>query len=182
MNEPNGALDDSNLKTILAPALAQVRATNPTRPVIIGGQKWSGVPSLATLQLPDDAHLVVTIHTYDPFDFTHQGATWLKPVPPLGRVFGSAADYRGLDANLATVRDYMRSTGRQVFVGEYGANDNPAVPLAQRILYYGTVSSAYASIGVQSCAWAYSNTFKLRDGNGWLPGMVEAIRTTTTLR
>ncbi len=182
MNEPNGALDDSNLKAILTPALAQVRATNPTRPVIIGGQKWSGVPSLATLQLPDDAHLVVTIHTYDPFDFTHQGATWLTPTPALGRVFGSAADYRGLDANLATVRDYMRATGRQVFVGEYGANDHPAVPLAQRILYYGTVSSAYASIGVQSCAWAYTNTFKLRDGNGWLPGMVEAIRTTSTLR
>lgn len=182
MNEPNGALNDSNLKAILTPALAQVRATNPTRPVIIGGQNWSGVPSLATLQLPDDANLVVTVHTYDPFNFTHQGATWITPTPPLGRVFGSAADYRELDANLATVRDYMRATGRQVFVGEYGANDDPAIPLAQRILYYGTVSSAYASIGVQSCAWAYTNTFKLRDGNAWLPGMVEAIRTTTTLR
>ena len=182
MNEPNGALDDSNLKAILTPALAQVRATNPTRPVIIGGQKWSGVPSLATLQLPDDAHLVVTIHTYDPFNFTHQGATWITPTPPLGRVFGSAADYRELDANLATVRDYMRTTGRQVFVGEYGANDDPAIPLAQRILYYGTISSAYASIGVQSCAWAYTNTFRLRDGAAWLPGMLEAIRTTTTLQ
>jgi endoglucanase len=182
MNEPNGALDDSNLKAVLTPALAAVRATNRTRPVIIGGQKWSGVPSLETLQLPDDANLVVTIHTYDPFNFTHQGATWISPTPPLGRVFGSAADYRELDANLATVRAYMQRTGRQVFVGEYGANDNPAIPLAQRILYYGAVSSAYASIGVQSCAWAYANTFKLRDGTGWLPGMVEAIRTTTTLR
>ncbi|WP_237709211.1 glycoside hydrolase family 5 protein [Sphingomonas elodea] len=184
MNEPNGALNDSNLKAILTPALAAVRVTNPTRPVIIGGQNWSGVPSLATLQLPDDPRLVVTIHTYDPFDFTHQNATWLAPlpVPPLGRTFGSAADYRGLDANLATVRAYMRTTGRQVFVGEYGATDDPGVPLAQRILYYGTISSAYASIGVQSCAWAYANTFKLRDGGGWLPGMTEAIRTTTTLQ
>ncbi len=184
MNEPNGALNDSNLKTILTPALAAVRASNRTRPVIIGGQNWSGVPSLATLQLPDDTRLVVTIHTYDPFDFTHQNATWLAPgrVPPLGRTFGSAADYRELDANLATVRDYMRTTGRQVFVGEYGANDDPGIPLSQRVLYYGAVSSAYASIGVQSCAWAYANTFKLRDGSGWLPGMMDAIRTTTTLQ
>ncbi|MET3710644.1 endoglucanase [Sphingomonas trueperi] len=184
MNEPNGALNDGNLLAILTPALAQVRATNPTRPVIIGGQNWSGVPSLATLQLPDDPRLVVTIHTYDPFDFTHQNATWLAPgrVPPLGRIFGGAADLRELNANLAAVQAYMQRTGRQVFVGEYGANDDPGIPLAQRILYYGTLSSAYASIGVQSCAWAYTNTFKLRDGNGWLPGMVEAIRTTTTLR
>lgn len=184
MNEPNGALNDSNLKAILTPALAAVRATNPTRPVIVGGQNWSGVPSLATLQLPDDPRLVVTIHTYDPFDFTHQNATWLAPgrVPPLGRTFGGAADLRELDANLSTVRAYMQRTGRQVFVGEYGANDDPGVPLAQRVLYYGTVSSAYASIGVQSCAWAYLNTFKLRDGTGWLPGMIDAIRTTTTLQ
>jgi len=179
MNEPNGALNDSNLPGILAPALANVRATNPTRPVVIGGQGWSGVPSLATLALPADPYVVATIHTYDPFNFTHQGATWITPTPPLGRSFGTAADKAELDANLQRVRDYMTRTGRAVFVGEYGANDDPGVPLAERVNYYGTITAAYASIGVQSCAWAYTNTFRLRDGNAWLPGMVEAIRTTT---
>ena len=182
MNEPNGALDDSNLAGILAPALANVRATNPTRPVIVGGQNWSGVDSLATLALPADPYVVPTIHSYDPFDFTHQGATWLTPTPALGRSFGSAADYAQLDANLQKVRDFMTRTGRTVFVGEYGANDVSGVPLSERIKYYGTISAAYASIGVQSCAWAYANTFRLRDGSAWLPGLVEAIRTTTTLQ
>lgn len=184
LNEPHGALDDGKLLAILTPALAQVRATNPTRPVVIGGSHYSGVPSLATLQLPDDPHLVVTVHSYEPFDFTHQGATWLAPgrVPPLGRSFGSPADLAALDASLATVRAYMQRTGRQVVLGEYGASDDPGVPLAQRLQYYGTISSAFASIGVPSCAWAYANAFKLRDEKGWLPGMVGAIRTTTTLR
>jgi len=182
MNEPNGALNDSNLQAILAPALANVRATNPTRPVIIGGQGWSGVDSLATVWIPSDAHVVATIHTYDPFAFTHQGATYVTPTPPLGRSFGSAADYAELDANLAKVKAYMTRTGRSVFVGEYGVHDDPAIPLSERVKYYGTITSAYASIGVQSCAWAYTNTFKLRDGNAWLPGMVEAIQTTTTLQ
>lgn len=182
MNEPNGALNDSNLQAILAPALVNVRATNPTRPVIIGGQNWSGVDSLASLWIPSDPYVVATIHTYDPFNFTHQGATWITPMPALGRSFGSAADYAELDANLAKVRAYMTRTGRSVFVGEYGANDDPAIPLSERVKYYGTITSAYASIGVQSCAWAYTNTFKLRDGNAWLPGMVEAIQTTTTLQ
>ena len=182
MNEPNGALNDANLPGILAPALANVRATNPTRPVIVGGQNWSGVASLDTLALPNDPYVIATVHTYDPFNFTHQGATWISPTPPLGRVFGSAADYAELDANLAKVRGYMTRTGRSVFVGEYGVNDDPGIPLAERIKYYGTLSAAYASIGVQSCAWAYTNTFRLRDGNAWLPGLVEAIRTTTTLQ
>lgn len=181
-NEPNGALNDGNLRGVLDPALAAVRATNPTRPVIIGGQNWSGVSSLDTLSLPADPYVIATIHSYDPFTFTHQGATWATPMPPLGRNYGSAADFAELDATLAKVKGFMDRTGRSVFVGEYGAYDHPSVPLAERIKYYGAVSSAYASIGVQSCAWAYTNTFRLRDVNAWLPGMVEAIRTTTTLQ
>jgi endoglucanase len=75
----------------------------------------------------------------------------------------------------------MTRTGRVPFIGEYGAIDHPQVPLSERLKYYETVTSAFASIGVQSCAWGYTNTFKLRDGNRWLPGMVEAIKTTTSL-
>ena len=54
LNEPHDRLTDANLLGVLVPALAEVRATNPTRPVIIGGQSWSGIDSLATLTLPDD--------------------------------------------------------------------------------------------------------------------------------
>jgi endoglucanase len=75
----------------------------------------------------------------------------------------------------------MARTGRVPFIGEYGAIDHAQVPLSERRKYYETLTSAYASIGVQSCAWGYTNTFKLREGNAWLPGMVEAIKTTTTL-
>lgn len=181
-NEPHGNLNNANLVATLDPALAAVRTTNPTRPVIVGGQDWSGVNSLATLTLPSDPYVVPTFHTYDPFFFTHQGATWVTPVPPLGQTFGSAADYNELNANLQKVRDYITRTGRVPFVGEYGAIDEPSVPLAERIKYYATLSSAYASIGVQSCAWGYTNTFRLRDGSSWLPGMLDAIRTTTTLQ
>ena len=49
INEPHDRLNDSNLAGVLAPALAAVRETNPTRPVIVGGQNWSGINSLATL-------------------------------------------------------------------------------------------------------------------------------------
>ena len=181
LNEPTNKLTHANLLQVLNPALAHVRATNPTRPVVIGGENWSGIPSLATLPLPEDPYIVPTFHSYDPFAFTHQGATWVNPVPPLGVKFGSAEHYAELDANLQKVKDYIARTGRVPFVGEYGAIDHAQVPLSERIKYYETVTSAFASIGVQTCAWGYTNTFKLREGNAWLPGMVEAIKTTTTL-
>ncbi|ODP36541.1 glycoside hydrolase family 5 [Sphingomonas turrisvirgatae] len=180
INEPNLSLNDTNLVSILTPALAAIRTTNPTRPVIVAGQNTSGVNSLATLAMPSDPYIVPTFHDYDPVAFTHQGATWIGTLWPIGRTFGSATDVTQIRSNLDKVRAYIARTGRVPFMGEYGAIDLTEVPLSERVKYYDTVSAAYASIGIQSCAWAYTNTFRLREGNAWLPGMLEAVRTTTT--
>jgi endoglucanase len=48
------------------------------------------------------------------------------------------------------------------------------------VRYYKTISAAFASVGVQSCAWGYRNSFPLRGHDDWLPGMIEAISTTTS--
>ncbi len=180
INEPNNSLNDSNLVTILAPALAAIRSTNPTRRVIVGGQNTSDVNSLATLALPSDPYVVPTFHDYDPLAFTHQGATWIGTTYPLGRTYGTTVDLAQLRSNLDKVRAYIARTGRVPFMGEYGAIDIGGVPLSERVKYYDTVSAAYASIGIQGCAWAYTNTFRLREGSAWLPGMLDAVRTTTT--
>jgi endoglucanase len=179
INEPHAQLADSNLMAVLTPALAAVRATNPTRPVIIGGQNWSGINSLATVPFPNDPNIVATFHYYDPFDFTHQGAPWVTPVMPTGRRFGTTADNVQLNAALQTVTNFMTRTGRVPFLGEYGAYDQ--IPADQRVSYYRAISSAFASIGIQSCAWGYTNTFNLwRDGTGWDQPLLAAIATTTT--
>lgn len=180
-NEPNNRLNDTTLPAVLAAALAEVRATNPTRPVIVGGQNWSGIDSLTTLAVPNDPNIVVTFHYYDPFDFTHQGATWVTPTLPTGRQFGTSADNAQLETALTKLRTFMTRTGRVPFVGEYGAYEQ--VPMEQRISYYRTVSAAFASAGIQSCAWGYTNTFHLwRDGTGWNRDLLDSISTTTTVQ
>jgi endoglucanase len=173
LNEPHDHLANANLLATLTPSLAAIRETNPTRIIVVGGERWSGVDSLATLQLPDDPYVVPTFHDYDPFEFTHQGATFVHPSPPFGRSFGSAEDAAVLQGNLEKVRAYMVRTGRVPFLGEYGAIET--VPPGQRLAWYRATSSAFASIGVASCAWGYRNAFPLwRDGK-WVPGLVEAI-------
>ena len=174
LNEPHGKLTNANLIATFTPSLAAIRATNPTRIVVIGGENWSGIASLAHLDLPNDPYVIPTIHYYEPFEFTHQGARFIKKPPPLGRVFGGSTDIAQLQANLAKIKAYETRTGRAPFVGEYGAID--IIPSEQRALYYGTVSSAFASIGIPACAWGYTNTFRLRTDNGWMPGLVEAIK------
>ena len=175
LNEPHATLTHANLRAVLDPALREVRLTNPTRPVVIGGESWSGINSLATLPLPDDAYLVATFHYYDPFAFTHQGAPWVTPVMPTGVLFPSGTDAADLAANVQKARDFIARTGRPLFLGEFGAYEG--IPLAQRVTYYATVHDAFAAAGVDSCAWAYTNTMPLRDpaSGAWITQLLDAI-------
>ncbi|WP_217906718.1 glycoside hydrolase family 5 protein [Qipengyuania atrilutea] len=175
-NEPHDQLDNENLMAVLGPALAEIRVVSPERPVIIGGEFWSGIDSLATLELPDDPNIYPTFHYYEPFDFTHQGATWADDVPPIGRKYGTAADAARLTADVAKLEAYVERTGKLPFIGETGAYD-AHIPLEQRVQYHRAVTEAFAPTGVGQCAWAYTNTFPFwnQKTGEWLPGMREAF-------
>jgi endoglucanase len=172
-NEPHEKLTNANLMPTLAPSLAAIRASNPKRPVVIGGENWSGIDSLATLELPDDPNLYPTFHYYEPFQFTHQGAGWAKPTPPpIGRTYGSADDAQRLATDTAKIRTYIARTGLVPFMGETGAYD-AHIPLPQRVQYTRAVHDAFTPLGVGICGWAYTHTFPYYDHKEgrWLPGM-----------
>jgi endoglucanase len=170
-NEPHDKLDNANLGSVVTPALAAIRATNPDRPVIIGGEFWSGIDSLITLTLPSDPDLVPTFHYYEPFDFTHQGATWVDPSPPMGRAYGTPEDQQRLTHDVQKVRAYVARTGKTPFMGEFGSN--APIPLSERVRYQASVRNAFDTVGIGMCAWGYTNTFPLYDSDkrAWLPGM-----------
>ncbi len=175
-NEPHAQLNNAILGQTLVPALAAIRESNPVRPVIVGGQNWSGIDSLATLDLPDDSNIHPTFHYYDPFDFTHQGADWTGPNRlPLGRKYGTEADKALLGRDVAKLKAYIARTGMTPFMGETGAYDK--APLAERIAYHTAVREAFAPTGIGMCAWAYTNTFPFWDQKAgrWLPGLRAAF-------
>ncbi|MEL6876859.1 MAG: cellulase family glycosylhydrolase [Pseudomonadota bacterium] len=176
-NEPHNNFDHSNLLATLDPALQAVRATNPTRPVIYGGENWSGIDSLATLPLPDDANVYPTFHYYEPFGYSHQGASWVSPAPPPeGRRYGSEADRQRLIDDVAKVEAYVARTGKLPFMGETGAYDKHS-STQERAAYHQAVREAFAPAGVGICTWAYANTFPFWDSASgeWLPDMLEAM-------
>lgn len=176
INEPHDRLTDANLASVIGPALANVRATNPTRPVVIGGQNYSGIDSLASLPLPADRYIIATFHYYDPFDFTHQGASFLANPPPTGRVFGGQADIDYLDASVTKARNFMTRTGVPVFLGEYGAYQT--IPATNRALYYKSVTDAFRAANIDGCVWGYTSSFNFREdalGGAWDTAMLTAI-------
>ena len=77
LNEPKDQATTVVLNPIYAEAIKEIRQTNPRRAIFVGPGKWNQAGELQNLRLPDnDQNLIVTVHCYDPFNFTHQGATW----------------------------------------------------------------------------------------------------------
>jgi len=176
-NEPHKKLDNSNLLKTLEPAYKAVRSRHPTRPVIYGGENWSGIESLETLPLPDDPNVYPTFHYYEPFDYTHQGADWVEPTPPKpGRRYGTDADKARLTADVAKIEAYIARTGKVPFMGETGAYDLHS-PTGERVAYHRAVYDAFNSTGMGICLWGYANTFPIwdRKSGNWLPGMLAAM-------
>ncbi|MEM8944164.1 MAG: glycoside hydrolase family 5 protein [Planctomycetota bacterium] len=78
LNEPNRKLTNDLWNEYLDEAIRLVRKTNPTRALVVGPAKWNSISQLKNLTLPTgDKNIIVTFHYYEPFQFTHQGASWV---------------------------------------------------------------------------------------------------------
>lgn len=178
LNEPHGQLDAETWNAFFPKLLDVVRESNPTRNVIIGPVGWNSFRHLDALELPeDDRHLIVTFHYYEPFDFTHQGASWveeqfsrLKDVP-----FGTPEQIAQIGKDFDTVKAWSEKHDRPILLGEFGAYDKG--PMESRVLWTGTVSRAARERGFARAYWQFSSDFLLYDfgKQAWVEPILRAV-------
>jgi endoglucanase len=124
LNEPNDKLSEERWNAMVPKALDVVRATDPERVVVVGPGHWNALGSLDKLALPEqDRRLIVTFHYYSPFEFTHQGAEWVRDSQKWkGRTWtGSAKETEELGKDFAKAAAWAKKNERPLFVGEFGA-------------------------------------------------------------
>ena len=160
-NEPHGRLTGEPWNVLVARALGVIRKTNPTRVVVIGPTSWNSASDLRLLKLPNDANLIATIHDYDPFTFTHQGAEWVTPTLPTGVTCCSTAQVAALTAPLDIARDWAAARHYPMYVGEFGSYNK--ADLASRINFDRTIRAAMESRGMSWTYWEFAAGFGVYD-------------------
>lgn len=120
-NEPHSQLGGDLLNEILSAAVDVIRASNPNRTLMIGPGSWYSPLELDSLLVPD-TNIIVSVHYYDPFPFTHQGAVWVEGSAEwLGTRFDDAQDRPLIEREFDDVAAWASENDVPIFVGEFGA-------------------------------------------------------------
>jgi len=56
--------------------ITAIRASDTTHTILFGDVQWYSIDTLKKRTVLSDSNVIYVFHDYDPFIFTHQGATW----------------------------------------------------------------------------------------------------------
>ena len=168
-------------------AIAAIHQAAPHHTVIATAGRYSGLTDLLTLEPVSDPNVIYTFHDYEPFAFTHQGATWtMEQVRPLrGVPYPSSPEdiapavsqesqlidqhwinSYGLDRwDAARIRSELGFAGKwaalhhvPVYCGEFGVYQAFADP-AMRAAWLRDTRTALEEQGVGWAVWDYQGSF-----------------------
>jgi len=187
LNEPNG-ITTAIWGSIQQAAINSIRAIDTKHTIVVGPSSYNSYNELSLLPYYTDAKLLYTFHFYDPFVFTHQGASWPSPsmvslagvpfpynatsmpaVPTdlVGTWVASSLNNYKNDGTVAKVKSLIDmavtfKTARNVniFCGEFGVY-NLNSSNTDRVYWYGQVRSYLESKGIPWTIWDYQGGFGL---------------------
>ena len=177
LNEPNGKLTPELWNKLLREALAVIRRSNPTRTVVVGPGQWNNINALPKLDLPeDDRNLILTVHYYSPFEFTHQGASWTGQRDKVGIAWnGTPKEREAIERDFEKARAWATKHNRPVYLGEFGAYDK--ADMDSRARYVGFVTRQAEKLGWSWAYWQFDSDFIVYDipKHRWIEPIRDAL-------
>ncbi len=188
MNEPEQQ-DTYRWEGIQLSVATQIRTVAPKHTLIACGARWSGLAELLDAEPIGLPNVIYTFHDYDPFAFTHQGATWAaQEVTPLRQLPYPATqdavnanfaqeptlagqsfveqyvlghwDAARMDASLAFAERWSNLHHVPVYVGEFGVH-RPFAPAADRARWISDMRTMMEKHHLGWAMWDYQTNFGL---------------------
>lgn len=140
MNEPEQT-DPYRWQGIESTVAAAIREVAPSHTIIAAGAHWSGLQDLLVLEPLALSNIIYTFHDYEPFPFTHQGATWTDPrVRPLRGI-----PYPSTPQAISPKLQEEPSLAAQYFLDQYGLDQWNAARVENNIAYASRWSSLHGA-------------------------------------
>ena len=166
-----------------------IRATDTRHTLIVGFHDWNSRQALIDSKPFDDKNIIYTFHYYDPFAFTHQGATWtsegmadLHPVPFPGSPsdiklpesakgkwvetlvarYGEDSRAEKMFADLKMAREWSDKNGVPIFLGEFGSFGKYPT-MQDRCRHAAAVYSALGKLKIPNAWWEWDGGFNMFD-------------------
>ena len=179
LNEPNGDWwRREHLSDFQREALDVIRVEHPDRLVVLGPGNWNSIDGLTDWRPPQDPHIAVSVHYYEPHAFTHQDAEWLgADAPHFGRVW-TPEDRPSVQRDIARAARWAQARGVALQLGEFGVNT--AVPIDQRAEWTSAVRDACVGYGMGWCVWDFAGAFAIWDRarSAFMPEMLRVLSST----
>ncbi|MDR0910367.1 MAG: glycoside hydrolase family 5 protein [Spirochaetaceae bacterium] len=162
MNEPYG-ISSKRWGEVQGKLIDTIRSIDTKHTLIVGGTSWNSIDALSVLPQYSDTNLLYTFHFYEPFRFTHQGATWssaevknLKNIP-----FKADANSVNILAKaLDKVVNFSQTRNVPVYCGEFGVYMKNSQD-EDRVRWYKTVSGLLDERRIVRTNWDYFGGFGL---------------------
>lgn len=179
LNEPNDKLTAELWNQYLSDARDTIRNSNPDKTILVGIAEWGGIGGLNKLVLPQDTNLILTVHYYNPFTFTHQGADWVSGSDAwLGTGwYNTEAERNQVVNEFEAVRNFAITHNIPVNVGEFGAYSK--APMDSRVRWTNFCSRYFEECGYSWNYWEFCSGFGIYNAtnNTWNQGLVDALLT-----
>jgi aryl-phospho-beta-D-glucosidase BglC (GH1 family) len=177
LNEPHDALTPALWNTYFAEALTEIRKTNPTRKVLLGTASYGGTTGVRDLDPPIDPNLVLSVHYYNPFNFTHQGADWVGNKDKyIGTQWEDLTWERNqVIADFEYAIQWAKQKNMPLHVGEFGSYE--FADMDSRARWTTFIARWLESQGASWAYWEYSAGFGIYDPtkNTYKTPLVDAL-------
>ena len=178
LNEPHDNFTVDLWNDYFPQAIDTIRRTNPDRTLIVGTAGWGGISALNNLEIPDDEqNLIITIHYYEPFHFTHQGAEWSDGSEAwLGTTWSATLEeVTSMKNHFDQIDAWATENNRPIYIGEFGAYHK--ADMYSRHLWTGYVVNQCQQHNFSWAYWEFCSGFGAWDpvSETWHELLIQAL-------